>query len=181
MKTFSVQMSRQSDALGISPEKIYLQNINWPQQCPCCGLGIDGNHHYRLEHKPVLGGGLTTYLSWTVPTCKRCAFHLAFDNVVLIILWIIPPLLWVISGYLLFLAGYSEDILAIILWIILLVVLGAMSYLLRKLFKVFVKTVMMRKNCCSISFPIEVTSNYPDLSFHIKDDSYAVKLELANS
>lgn len=184
MKTISVQMSRQPAGIGTA-ENLVVPIIHWPRQCPCCGAEVKGASLRRLSHMPTMGVSstgklLTADLSWRVPVCGRCSFHFTLDKMILVLLCALPPLLWVGSAYLLFLAGYSENVLAIVLWLIGGAALIGLAFGAWKLFRILERTIFLRDGCQGVSFPVRTRSKYPQLDFDIEDDQYADKFRALN-
>lgn len=138
--------------------KLYLQALEWPEKCACCGA--EATERNTLTHRAEgTGGDGSTYydLNWSVPYCRTCLKHAKLMSAINIVLIVGGILLWVGIGYGLFLMGLAENIFAIGAFILALPMLGFIGYQLRKL--IYHLLASTTPNCTHQGCAIDVTSS----------------------
>lgn len=115
--------------------ELYIQTLQWPEQCACCGG--EANKVYMLSHAAeytLVGTNQASYysLNWAVPYCRTCLRHINLPSAIDSVLVLSVIALWVGIGYGLFLMGLAENVFGIGLFILSLAILAFIGYRLRE-------------------------------------------------
>jgi hypothetical protein len=171
----------------IQDKKLIVQNLSWPGRCPCCGteenLTRYGLHHLaeKVESRTEISVTRSGFpLSWSVPYCPVCLRHAALHSRLLPIIFIVAGALWVLLGYLLYLGGLAENVIAIGLFVAALGVIGYAAYVIYHFLRDNLVRSRMTPRCRHHGYAVEVTSQRPYITFTFHDDEYAATFFAVN-
>jgi hypothetical protein len=164
----------------IEGDKLFMQQLRWPNRCACCG-SPNPSAHVRISTSArstsETVGSITTKsgypLGWEVPYCDVCVRHSGK--------YINPwgPLLilcfgfWFGLGYLLFLAGLANDTIAIVGFILAIVLSAAGAYALSRWLDTWQAKgigLLMTPSCSYHRLAIKVSSNNAAILFSFYND-----------
>lgn len=167
--------------------KLWMQQISWPHQCPCCNERIEaGLSKHKFSHRAnnfqfaQLPGAKHPYysLDWEVPYCSQCLAHVKSAE-----FWTYGLPMIIIFGLLilLFWLGSSLSDIALIL-LITGIIVGALAF-----YKTILELVIkpkLKSTCLDYHFAIWASSPVEkeyNIIFHFDRDEYAQTFAVLNS
>lgn len=160
--------------------KLVIQNVEWPLQCPCCGQD-HGSEFYNFGTRVVKSitfhsntSKSETYypVTFNAPYCKVCKKH-ASPISKTIYIYIIGFFLWVAVGWLIFINGLAYETLGVVIFLFSAALIGIGCYLISKLIiKIFSKS-RMKPTCSNNDYAISACHSHPNIRIRFFRDDYA--------
>jgi hypothetical protein len=133
----------------IDGDTMHTQRTEWPQNCACCGGAADGRTEGidgTLEISRGPGGVESSFnVSFPVPFCGECGGHAGVVLPIQFSAGVAAFLIWVLIGWILFLADMAYDVMGMVLFLGSAVLLAALAYWVsRRLIDVLSEAKMRR-------------------------------------
>ena len=168
--------------------KLVIQNVVWPQRCPCCGQD-HGSDYYDFGTRVVKSTTLYAYNSksetyfpvpFKAPYCMECKQHASPVNKT-IYSYIFGFFLWIAVGWLLFINGLANETLGMLLFLFSAVLIGGGCYLISKsIINRFSKS-RMKPTCSNHSYAISACHIHNKIRIRFYRDDYAADFASMNN
>lgn len=163
----------------IVDQKMYMQQVTWPQRCACCGKDHEGASYNlvgRLRISPadtsVARPETGFAVSFAVPYCSVCNKHARPVMNSYVVIGLLGFALWVLVGWLMFAGGLGETIGAL-LFLVAGALIGGGCYLISKPVINKLSKSRMTDTCSSSGFAVTVSPVAGNWRVWFDNDEYA--------
>jgi hypothetical protein len=161
----------------IDGDTMHTQRTEWPQNCACCGGAADGRTEGidgTLEMSRGPGGVESSFnVSFPVPFCGECGGHAGVVLPIQFSAGVAAFLIWVLIGWILFLADMAYDVMGMVLFLGSAVLLAALAYWVSRRLIDVLSEAKMKESCVKAGFAVDVEPHDGNWRIEFHRDDYA--------
>lgn len=173
--------------IKIIDNKLFFQQVEWPQRCACCGQDHKNQVHAISYHLQTSYTDTGIYKSesgfnvgFAVPYCSACQAHAAPALNIQIYIYLLGFALWVLVGWVLFINDLADAPLGIVVFLVSAALIGGGCYLLSKPLVNRFSTSRMKDTCVNNGFAISVHAAMTNIRFLFYSEEYALDFAKLN-